>query len=216
MGMPPFVIVNCAMSADGKIALPSRRQVRLSSEEDMARVHRLRNRCDAILVGIGTVLEDDPGLMVKEKYVKKVRQPLRVVLDSLGRTPAGAKVVSPGAPTLIATTRPVPRGRWGPNAEAMVLGAGAAVSLKRLLAELERRGVRRLMVEGGSEVIWSFLREGLADRLMIYVGSLVIGGKGPTPAGGKGVAALEQATRLRLLCTRRLGDGVLLVYGPIR
>ena len=80
--MPPFVTVNCAMSADGKIALPTRRQTRISSEEDIARVHRLRNASDAILVGIGTVLSDDPSLLVKEKYVRRPRRPLRIVLDS--------------------------------------------------------------------------------------------------------------------------------------
>ena len=212
--MRPRVIVNCAMSVDGKIALETRRQTRLSSEEDIARVHRLRNSCDAILVGIETVLGDDPGLLVKEKYVRKARRPLRVVLDSKGRTPPGAKAVSPDARTLIAVAGgPVPD-RWGPNVEIFRAGPGPRVSLPALLAELERRGVRSLLVEGGGETIWSFLRAGLVDRLMIYVGSLALGGHGPTPCGGEGAQRLEEAVRLKLLGTRRMGDGVLLTYEP--
>jgi 2,5-diamino-6-(ribosylamino)-4(3H)-pyrimidinone 5'-phosphate reductase len=214
--MPPFVTVNCAMSADGKIALSSRRQTRISSEEDIARVHRLRNSCDAILVGIETVLADDPSLLVKEKFVRKVRQPLRVVLDSRGRTPVGAKVTSPGAQTLIALAAKQVNRRWGGNVEAMVLGEGDRVSIPGLLKELDRRNVKKLLVEGGSEVIWSFISERAVDRLMIYVGSLVLGGSGPTPACGEGTANLENAPRLRLNRIRRLGDGVLLVYEPQR
>ena len=90
------------------------------------------------------------------------------------------------------------------------------MSIPRLLDELDGRRIRRLLVEGGSEVIWSFLKEGAVDRLNIYVGSLVLGGAGPTPAGGEGAARLEDAFRLRLSGTRRLGDGVLLVYEPER
>jgi len=212
--MPPFVTVNCAMSADGKIALPSRRQTRISSEEDIARVHRLRNRNDAILVGIGTVLADDPSLLVKAKYVRRPHRPLRIVLDSRGRTPANAAVTSAGAPTLIAMSRKTPLRPWPENVETVVLGDGGRVPIPKLLDELDGRRIKRLLVEGGSEVIWSFLKERAVDRLNIYVGSLVLGGAGPTPAGGEGAARLEDAFRLRLAATRRLGDGVLLVYEP--
>ena len=101
----PYTIINCAMSADGKIALPSRKQTRISNEEDMARVHRLRNECDAVLVGVGTILSDDPKLTVKERHVDEVRNPLRVVLDSKGRTPTDSEVLSNDSPTLILTSR---------------------------------------------------------------------------------------------------------------
>ncbi|MGB9884681.1 MAG: RibD family protein, partial [Methanomassiliicoccales archaeon] len=99
--MRPFVIVNCAMTPDGKIAGKERRQVRISSQEDLERVKKLRASCDAILVGIGTVLADDPHLTVKDPQLEK--KPLRVVLDSHGRTPDNAKVLDRNAPTLIAT-----------------------------------------------------------------------------------------------------------------
>src|SRR5512136_1812416 len=86
----PHVIINCAMSADGKIASPARKQIRISSEEDIARMHQLRNASDAVLVGIGTILADDPKLTVKETYVTHSHQPLRVILDGKGRTPPQA------------------------------------------------------------------------------------------------------------------------------
>ncbi|HDH81938.1 MAG TPA: 5-amino-6-(5-phosphoribosylamino)uracil reductase, partial [Thermoplasmatales archaeon] len=92
--MKPFVIVNCAMSIDGKIAFPDRKQAKISNDEDMARVHKLRDECDAVLVGIGTVLSDNPKLTVKEKYVQNPSNPLRVVLDSNFRTPRDAEVFS--------------------------------------------------------------------------------------------------------------------------
>lgn len=206
--------VNCAMSADGKIALASRTQTRISSGPDIARVHRLRNRSDAVLVGIETVLSDDPGLLVKERYVRRARRPLRVVLDSRGRTPRDAKVVSPEARTLVAVAGRQVRNRWGPNVDVVVAGRGRRVSIPALLEELGRRGVRSLLVEGGGEVIWSFLRSGAVDRLTIYVGSLALGGQGPTPCGGEGARGLEEAVRLDLVGARRLGDGVLLTYGP--
>lgn len=212
--MRPEVIINCAMSADGKIALPSRRQTRISCEEDIARVHRLRSSCDAVLVGIGTVLQDDPSLTVKEKYVRRPRQPLRVVLDSRGRTPEGARVLSPEARTIVATTDAAPPREWGASVDVLRLGPGPRVPLSPLLEELSARGVRRLLVEGGEEVIGSFVAEGLFDRLLIYVGSIVLGGRGPTPAGGEGASSLEEASRLRLLRVRRIGDGVLLDYRP--
>jgi len=216
VGMKPFVRVNCAMSADGKIALGSRKQTRISSDEDMARVHGLRNSCGAILVGIGTVLSDDPSLLVKAKFVKRVRQPLRIVLDSKGRTPAGAKVCSPDSPTLIAVTGKANVRSHPPNVEVKAFGPGPLVALPLLLDELGRRGIRKLLVEGGETTIWEFLRQKLVGRLTIYVGSLVLGGHGPTPAGGKGAATLEEALQLKLKRTKRLGSGILLEYEPQR
>jgi len=204
------------MSADGKLALASRKQTRISSDEDIARVHRLRNSCDAILVGIGTVLSDDPGLLVKTKYVKKVRQPLRIVLDSKGRTPPGAKACSPDSPTLIAVAGKASPRFPNKNVEVKVFGPGPHVSLPPLLKELGNRRVRKLLVEGGEGVIWSFLSGRLVDRLTIYIGSMVLGGHGPTPAGGEGAKALEEALPLKLEHTRRLGSGILLEYRPLR
>jgi len=208
------VLLNCAMSADGKIALPTRRQTRISNEEDMRRVHLLRNRADAILVGIGTVLADDPKLTVNEKYVPDPRSPLRIVLDSRGRTPRDANVLRGSAKTLIVTNESC--GKSFPGAETVRFGK-KEVDLKALLRHLQGRGIRTLLVEGGESVMWSFLRDGLADELTVFVGSMIIGGeKSPTLAGGEGFRSLDKVVRLVLRGCERLGDGALLTYEVVR
>jgi len=204
------VIVNCAMSADGKIALRTRKQTKISNEDDRKRVHALRNKCDAILVGIETVLADDPKLTVNPKYVKRPRHPLRIVLDSNGRTPKGAQILSGEAPTIIVTNTRCKR--TFKNAETLRLGK-EDVDLQKLLSDLERRGVKTLLVEGGSRVIWSFLESRLADEVNIFIGSMVIGGdESPTPAGGSGAPDETSIVGLRLKSVRALGNGVLVTY----
>lgn len=200
------------MSVDGKIALADGRGVRISDEADIRRVHRLRATCDAILVGIGTVLMDDPKLTVKPEYAKGP-SPLRVVVDSDGRTPETAHVLDGTAPTVIATAAGCER--TFPNAEVFRAGADE-VDLPALLDHLAARGVKTLLVEGGSTVIWSFLRHRLADELKVFVGSLVLGGhSAPTLAGGEGARSIGEAPRLRLDRAEEIGGGVLLEYTVI-
>ncbi len=205
--MRPRVTVNCAMTADGKIAGRSRQQLRISSREDLDRVKDLRSDSDAILVGVGTVLADDPHLTVKGLPYEE--NPLRVVLDSAGRTPQDAKVLDERAATLIVTAEGCPR-TW-PRGEVLRVG-GERVDLHLMLADLHARGIRELMVEGGGETIFSFFQQGLVDRYLVFVGSMVVGGRSsPTPADGDGLPE-EHAVRLRLVSAERLGDGVLLIY----
>jgi len=203
----PYVIVNCAMTADGKIAGKSRRQVRISSAEDLQRVKRLRSESDAILVGVGTVLADDPHLIIKGH--PREENPLRVVLDSRGRTPSDAKVLDGKADTLIATSEAVDR-TWK-NAETVRLGK-KRVDLQALMKELDSRGISKLLVEGGGETIWSFFEAKLVDEYKVFVGGMILGGKGaPTPCDGLGFED-ESAVRLRLKDVQRLDEGVLLSY----
>ena len=243
----PYVIINCAASADGKIALPNRRQTRISSEEDLARVHRLRNECDAVLVGVNTVLNEDPKLTVKEKYLAAgtpLRRPLRVVLDSKRRTPKDALVVNGDAPTLIATDGGF-ENVYGKNVEVVDCGAvddnnncgnsGSSgkggnninggdnsksgygkVDLEKLLLLLAMRGVKKIMVEGGETVIWSFLSSRLADELRVYVGPLVIGGTtSPTIAGGGGARTLDETIKLKLTSHEADSGGGMLLHWKI-
>ncbi len=215
LGAPvrPRVIINAAMSVDGKIALPDGQAIRLSNDEDLQRVHQLRAQVDAIVVGIGTVLMDDPKLTVKRELASG-RNPLRVVVDSDGRTPDDAHVLDGSAPTLIVTTEECDR--VFPRAEVLRSGKDD-VDLRRLLEDLSRRGVSTLLVEGGSTIIWSFLQEGLADEVKIFVRSAILGGHAaPTLAGGRGAASAEEIVPLRLVQAGRLGDGVLLEYAVIR
>src|SRR5437879_9252156 len=137
MAVRPRVIINAAMSIDGKIALSDGTGVRLSNEQDLRRVHRLRASVDAILVGVGTVRKDDPKLTVKSEYAKG-RNPLRVVLDSDGKIPDSANVLDGSAPTLIVTSEESDLSF--PRAEVMRLGK-ADVDLEALLDRLASRSV---------------------------------------------------------------------------
>ncbi|HKZ89676.1 MAG TPA: 2,5-diamino-6-(ribosylamino)-4(3H)-pyrimidinone 5'-phosphate reductase [Thermoplasmata archaeon] len=211
--MRPRVLINAAMSLDGKIALPDGRGARLSNKEDLRRVHGLRAKVDAIIVGIGTVLKDDPKLTVNAEYATG-RNPLRVVLDSDGKTPETARVLDGSAPTLVATSLECER--TFPRAEVFRAGHDE-VDLSALLHHLDGRGVTSVLVEGGSTVIWNFLRRNLADEVSVFVASAVLGGvSAPTLAGGEGVRSIEEAARLRLERAERLGDGVLLEYAVLR
>ncbi|MBN1677393.1 MAG: 2,5-diamino-6-(ribosylamino)-4(3H)-pyrimidinone 5'-phosphate reductase [Candidatus Thermoplasmatota archaeon] len=212
--MTTRVIINCAMSADGKIALRTRKQTKISNEADRKRVHQLRNKCDAILVGIETVLTDDPKLTVNSKYVKKPRQPVRIVLDSKGRTPKDAFVLDGAARTIIVTNESCKR--VFANAETIRCGK-RKTDLRKLMELLEGRGIRSVLIEGGSEVIWSFLESRIADEVRIFVGSIVIGGeRAPTPAGGEGAANERSVVALRLKSLRALGNGILIRYEVVK
>jgi len=202
------------MSADGKIALRTRRQTRISNEEDKRRVHKLRNSSDAILVGVETVIADNPKLTVNPKYVKRPKRPLRIVLDSKGRTPKNAFVLDGTSKTLIVTNEKCKK--VFPNAATTRCGK-QEVDLKKLMRILEKKGTRTLLVEGGSKVIWSFLQSRIADEVNIFVGSMVIGGdKSPTPAGGAGAETEKAIVALGLRRMKTIGNGVLLTYEVVK
>jgi diaminohydroxyphosphoribosylaminopyrimidine deaminase/5-amino-6-(5-phosphoribosylamino)uracil reductase len=206
----PFVTVKFAMSLDGKIATRTGESRWITGEEARIHAHRLRHEHDAILVGVNTVIADDPELTVRVNGDSS-RQPLRVIVDSQLRVRQSARIV--GTNTLIATTRP---GRMG-AAEVLRLPAAAdgRVSLPALLDELGRRGMLSVLVEGGAEVHASFFAEGLVDKVYAYVAPRLIGGKeAPGPLGGLGVEHLAGATQLRELDFVRLG-GDLVITGYV-
>lgn len=206
----PYVIVNCASSIDGKIALVGKKPLKISSEEDMARVHKLRNECDAILVGIETVLADDPKLTVKEKYVGKARQPLRVILDSKFRTPENAEVMKPYAKTLIVTTcKEFKEG----HVEVIKCG-NDKIDLKKLMEILHKKGIKKLLVEGGSTVIWEFLKNKLVDEMFVFFAPIIIGGNAPSIAGGEGARKGEDVIKFEIKEVERMGSGFLLHLIP--
>ena len=214
----PFVFINSAMSADGKISSVNRKQVRISGQADLARVDGLRASSDAIMVGIGTVLADDSGLRVKSKSFREARlaqglpeNPLRIVADSRARTPPDAKVLGPGC--LIAVSRSSPEDRLerlSPQCEIIICGI-ESVDLAELMALLYDRGIKRLMVEGGARLNWSLISLGLVDELYVYTGGMIIGGESaPTLVDGQGFR--ESFPRLRLDSVERLDEGVLLKW----
>ena len=199
------------MSADGKLAGPERKQVRISSEEDMVRVKNLRKRYDAILVGVGTVIADDPHLTVKNATYEE--NPVRIVLDSHGRIPPEARVLDDRAPTIIVTNNECTKD-WGSNV-TVIRGGSGRINLTDVLHILAKDlGIENMIVEGGGEVIASFFREKLVDRYSVFVGGLLIGGRtSPTPADGDGWLAPE-GVKLSLDSAEVLGNGALLTFTP--
>ncbi len=213
----PTVIINCAMSVDGKIASPTGKQVRISSQEDMKRVYELRNNVDAVLVGINTVLQDDPKLTVKEKYVTSPDQPIRIVLDAQCRTPENALIVNEKAKTIIVKDEKTDCTRtYNENVSILsVTATKGRVDLKKMLSILKKQGIHTLLVEGGGTIIWNFIIHGLVDDLYVYIGSMIIGGKQtPTMAMGEGVEHENKFIRLHLIESKQVGDGILLHYQP--
>jgi 2,5-diamino-6-(ribosylamino)-4(3H)-pyrimidinone 5'-phosphate reductase len=212
----PNVIINSAMSADGKISSFERRQVRISGQKDMDRVKLLRAESDAVMVGVGTVLADDPGLRVKSQELKKKRtdrglpeNPMRVVVDSRARTPVGAEVLGEGC--ILAVSRAASEERLASLQEKceIVVAGEEKVDLGELLSILKKKGVRRLMVEGGATLNWSLIEAGLVDEISVYVGPMIIGGEGsPTLVDGPGFSG--DFPRLALLSADLIDGGALL------
>ena len=205
--MRPFIHVNCAMSADGKIAGADRKQVRISSEEDMARVKELRRKFDAILIGVGTVLADNPHLTLKE--LDYDTNPIRIVIDPYGRTPDEALVLDERAPTIMVTSSDR---AW--DCEETIHFEGE-LRLSEILETLaEEIGIESILVEGGGKTIASFFKEGLVDKYTVFVGGLIIGGStAPTPADGDGWVA-EKGVKMILKDSMVLGNGVVLTFEP--
>jgi 2,5-diamino-6-(ribosylamino)-4(3H)-pyrimidinone 5'-phosphate reductase len=210
----PRVVANCAASADGRLAFAGGARARMSGPNDLARVHRLRADSDAILVGITTVLRDDPSLTVKWELAGRPvgRPPLRVVLDSRGRVPPNARILDGAAPTLVATAAGVER-RFDPPAEGVALGEDR-VDLPRLLSELSRRGVRQLMVEGGGRVLSSFLRGGFVDELSIYLAPILIGGTTAPALLEDPAGPMAPPLELELVGAEPIDEGLLVRYRP--
>jgi diaminohydroxyphosphoribosylaminopyrimidine deaminase/5-amino-6-(5-phosphoribosylamino)uracil reductase len=215
----PRVTLKAAASLDGKVAAPDGTSQWITGPAARADGHRLRAEADAVLVGAGTALADDPRLTVRLPG-HAGRQPLRVLADATGRVGPGGHLFDGEAPTLVATTPAAPGtavDAWkAAGAEVLICNqAAAGVDLDDLLRALAARGVLELLVEGGPTLQASLWAAGLADRLVWYLAPLAIGGAGaPGLLGGAGAATLAGARRLRLASVDRLGDDLRLVAYP--
>lgn len=214
----PLVTAKYAMTADGKIATRTGDSRWVSGAAARERVMELRRRSDAVIVGVGTVLADDPQLTARPGGVLAERQPLRVVLDSRARTPPGARLLGRDLPgrALIITTDLAPAA-----ARAALEAAGAEVAVVpardgrvdpaaalRLLGE---RQVTAALVESGGELLAALLAAGLVDRVVAFVAPKLVGGAGaPTPVGGLGLARMADAWRLSHVAWEVVGDDLML------
>jgi diaminohydroxyphosphoribosylaminopyrimidine deaminase / 5-amino-6-(5-phosphoribosylamino)uracil reductase len=222
----PRVTLKAAASLDGKVAAPDGSSQWITGPAARADAHRLRAEADAVAVGAGTALADDPRLTARLPG-STARQPLRVLVDAAGQVGAGGRLFDSdaGAPTLVATTAAAPAGAvaaWErAGAEVLVCPqapfgeGGRGVDLAALAAALGRRGVLELLVEGGPRLHASFWAAGLADRLVWYLAPLVIGGDGaPGLLRGGGAPTLAAARHLRIASVDRLGADLRVVAFP--
>lgn len=204
----PFVTLKAAVTLDGRTAAVDGSSRWITGEEARRDAHRERASSDAVCVGVGTVIQDDPQLTARE--VRVHRQPLRVVVDSSGRTPATAKVLDDEAPTVVAVGADAPRnqGLVSAGAEVVLLGGeGGRVSIPLLLKSLAERGVLSLMVEGGPTLAGSFVSEGLVDRYLFYMAPRLLGSPGTRGVfEGWSAPVVGQARRLRVASIRRMGE----------
>lgn len=219
--MRPYVVVNVAMSADGKLSTRERRQVKISGAQDFNRVDRLKATSDAVMVGIGTVLADDPSLTVKGEECRQHRKsrgadehPARIVVDSRARIPLTASVLHKGTGLrIVAVSGQADPGKIAAlKHSATVIVAGTTeVDLCTLMDELGTMGIQRVMVEGGGELIAGLIRAGLVDEIYTFIGNMIIGGRdAPTLADGEGFIKEEEFPRLTLIETHRIESGILL------
>lgn len=217
----PYVVVNVAMSADGKISTRERRQVAISGKQDFFRVDNLKAGSDAVMVGIGTILADDPSLTVKSEKLQEQRQkdgkelhPVRIIVDSMARTPPGAKILhkGPGKRIIGCSKRAPPEctALLSPYAEIIITGE-EEVDLTSFLTILSEKGIRSLMVEGGGTLIWSLFEKGLIDEFSTFIGNKIIGGQqAPTPADGEGFIKEIDFPVLSVISVDRIEEGVLI------
>lgn len=215
----PFGVLKLACTLDGKVTGGGGESEWVTGERARAHVHRLRDTTDAVVVGVGTVLADDPRLTTRRRGG---RDALRVVTDSRARTPTGANVVSEpsDAGCLIATTEAAPRPRLealrGAGAEVAILpSCEGRVDLRALWQLLGRRGCLSAMVEGGPELAASAIAAGVIDKLLLFVAPKIIGGNEALPViGGASVRRLADARALDFRTVRRFGPDLLIEAYP--
>lgn len=215
----PYVTLKAGMTLDGKLATATGESRWITCEASREEVHQLRYCVDAVLIGVQTVLADDPSLTARtgprlDKLAR--RQPLRIVVDSRLRTPFKAQILAQQekATTIIATTAAAPVARRSvlqkQGIEILTLPAiRGRVSLPALLARLGRRGIVSLLVEGGGEINAAMLKAELVDHIRLYVAPLLLGGRNAKSViGGESPARLAGAIKLRHVVTRSIGDDV--------
>lgn len=207
----PFVHMKAAMSADGKIATVAGKSRWISCEESRKETHGLRGRYSGIMVGVQTVIADDPELTCRNN---QGRNPLRIIVDSTLRIPLQARVLmqQDAAPTLIATTGRADKKKLKKLTEMgiqilVIPEKKNRVDLELLMKELGKREVDSILLEGGASLNYAALEAGIVDKVSIYIAPIIIGGfAAPSPVGGEGVADLDLVYRLRDINMKSIGS----------
>jgi diaminohydroxyphosphoribosylaminopyrimidine deaminase/5-amino-6-(5-phosphoribosylamino)uracil reductase len=217
----PFVIMKTAMSLDGKIATATGKSKWITCEESRGKVHQIRDEVDAIMVGIGTVICDDPSLTTRLPD-KKGRDPIRIILDSRARTPLESKVLNLDSTvkTIVAVTPQASDekiAKLRERAEVLIIPEkNGRVDLQALMGKLGEMEITSLLLEGGAEVNGSALKAGIVDKVMVFIAPKLIGGgtASPCPIGGDGIDELSEAIFLDDISVEKVGDDILVVGTP--
>ena len=196
----PFVILKAATSLDGKIATVTRKSQWITSSATRQKGHELRDKVDAILVGIGTILEDNPSLTTRLPN-RDSQDPIRIIVDSFCRTPTKAKIFNTksNAKVIVATTQFAPRTKIeelkSAGANVLIVDSNSKrVCLTSLMNKLMGLGITSVLIEGGSEIHSSALHTGIVDKVMFFIAPKLIGGKSaPGVIGGDGITNLSEA-----------------------
>jgi 2,5-diamino-6-(ribosylamino)-4(3H)-pyrimidinone 5'-phosphate reductase len=210
------VLINAAMTIDGKIAT-NLGDSRISSKQDLRRLHRLRSSVDAIIIGISTVIVDNPRLTVR--LVKRHgTTPVRIIVDSIGRIPLDSKILKSASKinTIVAVTKRASDERIDKikSAGAIVIVAGTkTVDLKELFFILKKMGFNKILVEGGGELNWSILQLGIVNELMVTVAPRIVGGRTATTlVEGDGYERISDGIKMELIKVSRQNNGEVVLY----
>ncbi len=210
----PYVILSAATSIDGKIATRTG-DSKLSSKKDSVRVHKLRSKVDAILVGKNTVLRDNPLLTVRHTRGKN---PIRIILDSKGTISKKSKILqtSNKIPTIIAVSKKISKSNFDKlkkfPVEVIITGENS-VNIKLLLKKLSDKKIKTILVEGGGTVNWEFIKQNLFDELIITISPFLIGGNDAISfVQGQGFKKISNSPNLRLKLIKRLKNHLVLNY----
>ena len=213
-----YVIINSAMTLDGKIATTIGNST-VSSMEDLRRVHTIRSSVDGIMVGISTVLMDNPRLTARlTKVHEEIGEPTRIIIDSTARIPLESRILQSAyrIKTIIAVTRRASRTRIKKiqNTGAMVMTAGTKdVNLKTVFARLKKMGFKKILVEGGGEINWSVLRLGIVNELIVTIAPRIVGGRSATTiVEGQGYSKMSEGIRMKLKKIVKQDSGEIVLY----
>lgn len=212
------VIVNSAMTVDGKIATRQGDSA-ISSKDDLIRVHKLRDSVDGIIVGISTVLADNPRLTIRlGRKQPKEKHLTRIIIDSMGRIPLDSQILRTASKikTIVAVTKLAHMNvrRKIKKTGAIVIVAGTnTVDLKRVLWTIQKMGIKKILVEGGGEINWSLFNLGIVNELIVTIAPKIVGGRQATTlVEGEGYSRVSQGLKLQLKKVRMQNSGELVLH----